>query len=57
MPRYGHGKSGYLRDLHATKGKAASKAIIYQGDFSDAEDVKLTCNCVGGAKGRPADWP
>ena len=35
------GKSGYVADLHATNGKAASQGITYSGDFYDAEDVKL----------------
>ena len=47
----GHGKSGYPRDLHATKGKATSKAIIYHGDFSDAEDVKRTATAPEAQKG------
>jgi hypothetical protein len=41
MPLYGHGKSGYVRDLHATKGQAASKGITCNGYLSDAKDVKL----------------
>lgn len=35
------GKSGYVADLHAKNGKAASQGITYSGDFYDAEDVKL----------------
>jgi hypothetical protein len=53
MPLYGHGKSGYVRDLHATKGQAASKGITCNGYLSDAKDVKLMAAAPEGAKGRP----
>lgn len=38
---YKKGKSGFVTDIHATKGKAASQGITYKGDFYDAEDVRL----------------
>jgi hypothetical protein len=38
---YKKGKSGFVMDLHATKGKAASQGITYFGDFYDDEDIKL----------------
>jgi hypothetical protein len=44
---YKKGKSGFVTDLHATKGKAASQGITYFGDFYDDEDVKLMAAGIG----------
>lgn len=35
------GSPGYVADIHATAGQAASQGITYAGGFYDAEDVKL----------------
>jgi len=38
---YVKGQTGFVKDIHLTKGKAASQGITYKGDFYDTEDVRL----------------